>query len=177
MAGALQFENGFGQVFSDRVCFHLKKPWFGGGVQEDYALRHITTVRAEVSRNVLLGVILGLIGLVCISGGGGMVIVGLVLIGLAVLAIIGNPAVTIVTAGGEPRTSIGAFSQHQDATAFAAAVKEALFAGEPHRPPSAATTENVPIPNANTRPCPICAEDVKLAALKCRFCGADLQNT
>lgn len=177
MAGALQFENVFGQVFSDRVCFNLKKPWFGGSVQEDYALRHITTVRAEVSRNVALGVILGLVGLVCMSSGGAVVIVGLVLAGLAVLAIIGNPAVTIVTAGGEPRTSIGSFSQHQDATVFAAAVKEALFAEEPHRPPSPAMPENIPTSSANTRACPICAEDVKLAALKCRFCGADLQNS
>lgn len=177
MAGALQFENGFGQVFSDRVCFQLKKPWFGGSVQEDYALRHITTVRAEVSRNVLLGVILGLIGLVCMSSGGGAVILGLVFAGLAVLVIIGNPAVTIVTAGGEPRTSVGGFSQHEDAKNFAAAVKQALFVDEPHRSPSPASPGEDASPSANTRPCPICAEDVKLAALKCRFCGADLQSS
>jgi hypothetical protein len=174
MAGALKFENGFGRVFSDRICFNIKKSWFGGAIEEDFALRHVTSVRAEVSRNAGAGIVLGLIGIFCLFGGRGLMILGLVLIVIAVIVLIGSPSVTIVTAGGERRTSIGPFSQKQDAADFSAAVKAALFSEEQEAPAGSPVNGQTPA-TANTKPCPICAEDVKLAAVKCRFCGADLQ--
>ena len=174
MAGTLKFENGFGRVFSDRICFNIKKSWFAGAIEEDFALRHVTSVRAEVSRNVGAGVVLGLVGLFCLFGGGGLTIVGLVFLGIAVVVLIGSPSVTIVTAGGERRTSVGSFSQKQDADDFSAAVKAALFSGQQEEPAGPPVSDRTPAA-ADTKPCPICAEDVKLAAIKCRFCGADLQ--
>lgn len=175
MAGMLLFENGFGRVFSDRICFNIRKGWFGGGSEENFAIRHVTSVRAEVNRNVSAAVGLGLLGVLGIGVGSGFAVIGLVLIGLAIFLFIGNPSVTIVTAGGERRTSIGTFSQKQEADQFAAAVKESLFAGEQPAPVSAPIHAPDLGSTAGTRPCPICAEDVKLAAVKCRFCGAELQ--
>lgn len=35
-------------------------------------------------------------------------------------------------------------------------------------------TETAADPDSATRACPICAETVKAAAIKCRFCGAEL---
>lgn len=35
--------------------------------------------------------------------------------------------------------------------------------------------ENIDIDAADTKPCPVCAETIKRAALKCRFCGSDLK--
>ena len=174
MAGALQFENGFGRVFSDRICFNIKKSGFGGAIEEDFALRHVTSVRSEVSRNTGAGIALGLLGLLLLSGGGGLSILGLIMIGIAVILLIGSPSVTIVTAGGERRTSVGSFTQKQDADDFSAAVKAALFSGQQEEPAASPVRDQAPA-TANTKPCPICAEDVRLAAVKCRFCGADLQ--
>ena len=102
-------------------------------------------------------------------------IVGLIFIGLAVVALIGSPSVTIVTAGGESHTSMGSFSQKVEAAEFAGAVKQVLFAEQQHPPASIPVRDEVPVARADTRPCPICAEDVKAAAVKCRFCGTDLQ--
>lgn len=35
--------------------------------------------------------------------------------------------------------------------------------------------ENTDMEASDTKPCPVCAETIKRAALKCRFCGSDLK--
>jgi hypothetical protein len=123
------FSNEFGSVHSDRISFYAKKSWFGGGVLEDLPIRHVTSVRFEMTRNVLWGVVLGVVGLALLSSGsGGGILVGLILLAAGVLMLIGWPAVTINTAGNDLRRATGTFLQKEAAEAFTSAVKQALFA-------------------------------------------------
>lgn len=41
-------------------------------------------------------------------------------------------------------------------------------------PPSAASESFAPAPTRVTKPCPFCAEDVLVEAIKCKHCGSDL---
>ncbi len=122
------FENEFGAVYADRIAFYAKKSWFGGGVLEELPIRHVTSVRLETSRNVFGGVVLALVGLgLFSSGSGGAVLFGLAVLALALLLLIGWPAVTINTAGNDLRRSTGGVWQKANAEAFVAAVRKALF--------------------------------------------------
>jgi hypothetical protein len=121
------FSNEFGTVYSDRVAFYAKKGWFGGGVLEELPVRHITSIRIETTRKAVLGVILCLVGLAMFSVGNQAIIVGLCLLAIGVLLLLGWPAVTINTAGGDLRRSSGGFWQKGAAEDFVAAVRKALF--------------------------------------------------
>jgi hypothetical protein len=116
--------NRFGEVYPDRVRFNVKKSWFSGSVEEEFAMRHITSVRTETTRNPVWGGILVLVGLAFLSSS---VLAGLVLGGIGVLLLIGSPSVTINTAGGERRTSIGSPFSGSEASEYAGAVRSALF--------------------------------------------------
>jgi hypothetical protein len=121
------FGNSFGEVFPDRVRFNVKKGWFSGAVEEEFAMRHITSIRSETSRSPILGAILVLVGLAFLPGGGGSAIVGIVVGGFGIFLIVGSPSVTISTAGGERRTSVGSPFQAGEAKDYAGAVRRALF--------------------------------------------------
>jgi hypothetical protein len=124
------FSNEFGTVYSDRVAFYAKKGWFGGGVLEELPIRHITSVRIETSRKVIVALILCLIGILAFANAGGAAgtyLLGLIFLGLGVILMLGWPAVTINTAGGDLRRSTGGFWQKQAAEDFVAAVRKALF--------------------------------------------------
>jgi hypothetical protein len=122
------FSNEFGAVYSDRVTFLAKKGWFGGGVQEELPIRHVTSVRLETTRKVLWGAVLALAGLgLMASGSGGAMLFGLAAIVFGVLLLIGWPEVTINTAGNDLRKSTGGIWQKSNADEFVAAVRKALF--------------------------------------------------
>lgn len=124
-----EFSNEFGSVSSDRISIRAKKSWFGGGVEEELPIRHITSVRLETSRNVVGGIILVLLALAALySGTGPGIMIGLILVALAALLLVGWPAVTVNTAGNDRHRMTGTIFQKQAAEAYVAAVKRSLFA-------------------------------------------------
>ena len=117
----------FGSVTADRIRFRANKTWFGGGVLEELPIRHVTMVRLETRRNLWLGVLLLLVGLFALFMGEGGIILAVVLLPVAGLVLWGAPAVAVNTAGGDLRPSIGLPWQMDEAKAFVAAVRKALF--------------------------------------------------
>ncbi|HSZ73551.1 MAG TPA: DUF6232 family protein [Rhizomicrobium sp.] len=125
---APSFSNEFGSVYSDRIAFNAKKGWFSGGISEELPIRHITSVRLEMTRKAVLGVILILIGIgLLYQGSGGAIVAGVFLLVVGVLQLIGWPKVTVNTSGNDLRTSTGGIWQKANAEAFVSAVRKALF--------------------------------------------------
>lgn len=94
---------------------------------EEYAIRHITSIRVENSRKPVLGAILLLVGMAFMANGGAGILFGLLIGALGVLFLIGSPSVTLNTAGGEKVVSSGSPFQRGAGEAYAAAVRKALF--------------------------------------------------
>jgi hypothetical protein len=91
--------NPFGTVTDKRVVYFREKGWFSGGSREDVPLKHVTSVRIDIKRHPVAGIVLGLIGLAMLaSGEAGLIIGGVVLITLAGLLLWGSPSVTRVRA-------------------------------------------------------------------------------
>lgn len=120
------FSNVFGEVSSDRIVFNAKKSLFSGSVREDFPIRHITSVRFETKRHPILGAVLVIAGLIFLKS----LIVALILIGIGAYLLIGSPSVSINSAGGEQRISVGTPFSGQEAQQYVAAVREALFSKE-----------------------------------------------
>jgi hypothetical protein len=118
----IAFSNRFGEVHADRITFNVRKSWFAGSIREDIPSKHITTVRIETKRSVVIGVILILIGLVFING-----IIGWLALVLGVFFLLGAPTVTIFTAGGDSRSSQGNPFQGSEGESFASAVRASIF--------------------------------------------------
>jgi hypothetical protein len=120
--------NEFGTVYSDRVGFYAKRGWFGGGSLEELPMRHVTSVKLEIRRNLIGGLLLLIIGLFCfVAHSVGAIVCGLVFVILAALALWGSPRVRLNTAGGDLRPAAGAPWQRNSAKAFVDAVRAALF--------------------------------------------------
>ena len=100
-------ENEFGTVTSKRVVYFRKKGWFSGGSREDIPLQHVTSVRLETSRSLIGGIFFLLVGLGLLAPEGGIKILGVVLILLAVLLLWGSPMVVVNTAGGDLNAAKG----------------------------------------------------------------------
>lgn len=128
MATTGGFQNEFGEVYAERITFNVRKSLFGGAVREDFPVKHITSVRHETKRWPIWGAILILVGLAALSSGsGGGILIGLVLAALGVVLLVGVGAVSVNTAGGERRISLGKPFQNAEAEAYARAVREAVF--------------------------------------------------
>ena len=120
-------ENEFGTVTSKRVVYFRKKGWFSGGSREDIPLQHVTSVRLETSRSLIGGIFLLLVGLVLLAPEGGIKIVGVVLILLAVLLLWGSPMVVVNTAGGDLNAAKGLPWKRPAANSFVEALRKQLF--------------------------------------------------
>jgi hypothetical protein len=120
--------NIFGTVTNKRVIYNRAKGWISGGSREDIPLKHVTAVRMEVSRSVLGGALLLILGLSAFGMGtaAGALVGGLFTI-LAVLLFWGSPAVFINTAGQDFRPAKGAPWQRSDANSFVEALRSQLF--------------------------------------------------
>lgn len=121
-------ETVFGDVTTRRIKYFAKKGWFGGGVEEDIPLRHVTSVRLETNRYIILSVILGLIGIIAIATGDPIgVLIGLAFLGIAVFLLWGSPKVVVNTAGGDLRPSVGLPWVKGEANRFVQALRDELF--------------------------------------------------
>lgn len=120
-------KNDFGTVTDRRVIYFRSKGWLSGGSREDIPLQHVTSVRLEISRHLLGGVLLLLIGLGCLGIEKGGWIIGLGLIALAVLLLWGSPAVIVNTAGRDLNASKGLPWKRSEAEKFVEALRSKLF--------------------------------------------------
>jgi hypothetical protein len=120
--------NAFGTVTNRRVIYFRAKGWFSGGSREDIPLKHVTSVRVDIKRHPVAGIVLGLIGLrMLASGEAGVIIGGLVLIALAGLLLWGSPSVVVNTAGQDLSAARGFPWQRNEANAFAETLRKQLF--------------------------------------------------
>jgi hypothetical protein len=117
-------ENPFGTVTSKRVIYYRAKGWFSGGSREDIPLKHVTSVRLDISRSILGAVVLILLGIVCLAA---VPILGILILALAVLLLWGSPAVVVNTAGQDLKAAKGLPWQRGDAEAFVDALRKQLF--------------------------------------------------
>ncbi len=74
-----------------------------------------------------LGVLAAIVALIGLSIGDGGILIGGIAGAVAVYLLIGFPAVSINTAGGERRVSVGSPFQRAEAEEYASAVRKALF--------------------------------------------------
>jgi hypothetical protein len=119
--------NPFGTVTNKRVIYYRDKGWFSGGSREDIPLQHVTSVRLDIARRIGVGVLLLLLGVGLLSAEGGIKVVGLVILALAVFCFWGSPAVVVNTAGQDLRAARGFPWQRGEAAAFVEALRKQLF--------------------------------------------------
>ena len=120
-------ENEFGTITNKRVIYYRSKGWLTGGSREDIPLQHVTSVRLDISRSLVYGLLSVLFGLVLFGRGGGATIIGLFLLALAALLLWGSPNVVVNTAGRDLSASKGFPWQRASANAFVEALREQLF--------------------------------------------------
>ena len=121
--------NAFGTVTDRRVVYFRAKGWFSGGSRQDIPLKHVTSVRVDISRQVVAGIVLALIGLMIVlnAADGGAKVFGVLLIAVAGLLLWGSPAVVVNTAGTDLNAARGFPWQRADANAFVDALRQQLF--------------------------------------------------
>ena len=120
-------ENEFGTVTSKRVIYYREKGWFSGGSREDIPLQHVTSVRLDTKRSLLVGVFLLLVGMGMLGADGGLKVIGVVLILLAILLLWGSPTVVVNTAGRDLNASKGLPWKRSAANSFVEALRQQLF--------------------------------------------------
>ena len=118
-------ENKFGAVAGDRVIFNMRKGMFSGWSREDIPVRHITSIRHDIKRHPLIGIIFGIVALVAITHNA--VPAGIVCALVAVFCFLPRHHVKIHTSGAETRISYGGIGSSNEAEEYATAVREALF--------------------------------------------------
>jgi hypothetical protein len=98
----------FGTVTNKRVIYQRAKGWFSGGSREDIPLKHVTSVRLDTTRHILLGILLALIGLpLAFAPGSHSGVVGGLMFCVAVLLLWGSPTVVVNTAGQDKNAARG----------------------------------------------------------------------
>lgn len=120
-------ENPFGTVTSKRVIYYGSKGWFSGGSRTDIPLQHVTSVRLDISRSIIWGILLLMIGLTGLVSEGGAKIFGFTALAFSILMLWGSPAVVVNTAGQDLKAAKG-FPWHRgEANAFVEALRKQLF--------------------------------------------------
>jgi hypothetical protein len=120
-------ETAFGTVTSKRVIYQSSKGWFSGGSRTDIPLQHVTSVRLDISRSVVWGLVVLLIGLTFLAAEGGAKIFGLIALIYAVLLLWGSPAVVVNTAGQDLKAASGFPWHRNEAGKFVEALRKQLF--------------------------------------------------
>jgi len=120
-------KNQFGTVTNKRVVYFRDKSWFSGGSRQDIPLKHVTSVRLDITRSIVGGILLLLIGLGFLAASGGAKFISLVFILLAVLLLWGSPIVVVNTAGNDLNAAKGFPWLRGEANAFVEALRKQLF--------------------------------------------------
>ena len=141
-------ENQFGTVTNKRVIFFKGKDWFSGGSREDIPLQHVTSVRLDNSRSVVIIIGLLFFGFISSIGFLGFLVLhssrpehsmglgfGLGLGASSILCMVaaflqiwGSPIVVVNTAGQDRSCAAGFPWQNGEANAFVNALRKQLFA-------------------------------------------------
>jgi len=121
-----EFSNMFGTITEDRVTYFRKKSWFSGGSREDVPLKHVTSVRYDIARNAVFGVILVLVGLAMFSSPKAVVL-GVPIAALGILLVWGSPMVVVNTSGNDLNTMKSWPWNRGAAQEFADALRKKLF--------------------------------------------------
>src|SRR5438477_12857045 len=90
------FSNAFGSVTDRRVIYFREKGWISGGSREDVPIKHITSVRVDITRRPFWGAFLLLLGVGLISSGSagiGSWVVAAFLCSYGILLLWGSPTV------------------------------------------------------------------------------------
>ena len=120
-------QNSFGTVTSKRVIYYREKGWFSVGSREDIPLQHITSVRLDISRSIILGLLFLLVALPFIGTEGGAKIVGVLFLFVGVLFIWGSPSVVVNTAGRDLNAAKSVPWKRDEAKSFVEALRNQLF--------------------------------------------------
>ncbi len=120
--------NPYGTVTSKRVVFFRSKGWISGGSREDIPIQHVTSVRLDTNRSILVGILAVLIALPALfTGTAGGVVLGLLLLAFGILMFMGSPSVVVNTAGRDLNAAKGAPWTRNDANAFVEALRHQMF--------------------------------------------------
>jgi hypothetical protein len=106
--------NRFGDVYPDRVTLAVKKSLFAGSTRTDVALRHVSVVKVDVHRSIVLGIVCLLLFPLIIT------------IPIGIMLLWGTPSV-VVSAGGGDLPSAGPPWAKREAEDFASAVRKQIF--------------------------------------------------
>ena len=126
-AEVIHIENAFGTVTDRRIIYFRSKGWFSGGSKEVISLQRVTSVRLEISRPLLLGVPLLLLGLILLRGNGVLAMTGAAAIAFAVLLLWGSPLVVVNAAARGLNKEKGWPWQKPEAEAFVETLREGLI--------------------------------------------------
>ncbi len=114
-------ETTFGTVTSKRVIYFSNKGWIKSGAREDIPLKHVTSVRMEINRKAVFGVILCIIGFFLLE-----ILIGLIPILFGVLLIWGSPMVVVNTSGNDKNKALGFPWTRGEAESFVDALRDQL---------------------------------------------------
>ncbi len=123
-------ENEFGTVTNRRVVYYRNKGWLSGGSREDIPLQHVTSVRLDISRSIIGGLFLLLLGIGLLGATGGAKAFGLAFLALAFVLLWGSPSVVVNTAGRDLNAAKGWPWHRQKASAFVEALRSQLFSAD-----------------------------------------------
>jgi hypothetical protein len=114
-------------ITGSRIIYFTKKGWLAGGAREDIPLRHVTSIRLETSRHIIVGLFLLFVGLGFMAAPGAAKVLALIPLALGVLLLWGSPKVVLNTAGGDLRPARGLPWTRPEADKFVVAVRAQLF--------------------------------------------------
>lgn len=121
----------YGTVTPDRITYYTGKSWFNGGSETDVLVRHVTMVRFQSKKNVLVGFLAAVVAGPIFAIASHIALLGLVsLIMGAILMLWSSPIVEIRTAGGDIHRMSGFPWTRVEAEQFVQAARTVLLKAE-----------------------------------------------
>jgi hypothetical protein len=118
----------FGTVTDRRVTYFRNKSWFTGGSQQDLPLRHVTSVRVDVTRSIFGGLFFVVVAFIIFGAAdGASKVIALLPLALGILVLWGSPKVVVNTAGGDLNAATSWPWTRDEAESFASALRGQLF--------------------------------------------------